>query len=864
MRRILTSGITPRWRKVVRDLVQDRTRTALAVGAVAVGVFAVGMIASTRILLLAELNDGWETTEPADATLYMEGFGDDLVAMAERVPGVRAAEGRRGVWLRFAFEEDPAATGERVALAAGRDERGNERPAGRDAGAEADGSGAVGREGGAGSAQARGAEDAAAPRSEHETVWRDINLQAIGDFAAMRVSRIELVSGAWPPQDGDVLLERAALEHAGVRVGDELRVEAAGGKLRVLRVSGVVHDRRRANALLEQSAAGYVTRETMDALGYGVAYTELHLAVAPGAERAEVEGVAESVKQRVERGGLPVGWVQIPEPGEHPMDDTVSPVFLILGVLGGLATALSALLVVNTIMALLARQVRQIGIMKAVGARSEQLAAMYAGTVFAFGLLSLAIAVPLGVIGTRAFSAWLAGLLNVNAPPWALPLPVLAAQIAVALLVPVAAAAWPLALGARMPVRRALSEHGHGDRSVGSGRMDRALRRVPWLSRPQRLALRNAFRRKGRLALTLLTLALAGAIVISVFTVRSSLLNTLDGILAYWGHDVRVGFRDSHRADALVSEALGVPGVEAAEAWAFHGSRRLRPDGEESGDILIVGPAEGTVLIAPRLRAGRWLLPADERGVVINHELVSEEPDALGVGDEIVLVVGPREIAFRVVGVLETTRSGPRAYLNYEALGRLTGEVGRAGSVRVVTSRHDAAFQQGVGQALEQHFNAIGLGVDDMDVMASTRESTEYQFNILVSILLVMAALLGVVGALGLASTMSMNVLERTRELGVLRSLGAGHRTVFGLVVLEGLVIGAMSGLLGWIASVPLGRVFSAAVGVAFLEGPLDHRFSWGGAALWIGSSLTLAALASLAPAASAMRMSVREALQYE
>ena len=80
-----------------------------------------------------------------------------------------------------------------------------------------------------------------------------------------------------------------------------------------------------------------------------------------------------------------------------------------------------------------------------------------------------------------------------------------------------------------------------------------------------------------------------------------------------------------------------------------------------------------------------------------------------------------------------------------------------------------------------------------------------------------MAVLLSAVGAMGLTSLMSMNVLERTREIGVVRSVGAGHRDVMGLVLLEGLVVGALSGLLGLLAAVPLGHAFSAAVGVAFL-----------------------------------------------
>ena len=818
----MVAALAPRWRKVVRDLAHDRLRTTLAVLSITIGVFAVGLITSSQVLLREELNGGWADSQPADATLYTSAFDDELVALARRAPGVQDAEGRRSVWLRFRYTAPLASAAVRAVHAA----------------------------------------DAVAAQPDSE--WRELRLLAIPNYESMRVSRITPERGAWPPGRGEVLLERAALEHAGVGIGGEITVEAAGGRERVLRVTGITHDRNRADAVLEQSTAGYVTLETMEWLGYGGDLDELHLVVEGEKNRESIETIAEAVRHKIEKGGRTVAWTWVPEPGEHPLDDTITPLFLILTVLGGLATALSSLLVINTILALLARQVRQIGVMKAVGARTVQVAGLYLGSVALFGALSLGVAVPLGALGARAFSAWLAGLLNVNPPALALPWRTLMAQAGVALVVPVLAAAWPVALGARVPIRRALSEHGHGDRSYGGGRLDDLLRRIPRLSRPQQLALRNTFRRTGRLSLTLLTLALAGAIITSVFTVRSSLNHTLDGILQYWGHDVRISFRKAQRGDVLVREALSVPGVSAAEAWGFHSSRRVRPDGTESGDVLIVGPAPESGLITPRLQSGRWLDPADERGVVLNGEFVSEEPDHIALGDEVVLQVEQRDVTFNVVGILSNTRSGPRAYVNFEALGRLTGGVDRAGSVRVATERHDADFQKSVGKALEARFEARGIGVDGVDVMAAQREATEYQFNILITILLVMAVLLGLVGAMGLTSTMSMNVMERTREIGVMRSIGASHRDVLGLVLLEGLVIGLLSAVLGLIAAVPMGRAFGAAVGIAFMDGPLDHRFSVGGAALWIGVVLLFSITASVIPAWSAMRVSVRDALHYE
>jgi len=843
------ASLAPRWRKVLRDLRSSPLRTVLATLAIAVGVFAVGVIMGSQVQLRRELNGGWASIGPADATLYVSGFDEELVARVRRIPGVAEAEGRRTERLRFRRPESgppgvPGAQG--VAHAAGAS-----GGSGQDGGEASDGD----------SGGLAAADEDAVPASE----WRDLRLTGITDFDDMRVSRIVPERGAWPPGRGEVLLERAALDYAGVDIGGRLEIEGANGRLREVDVVGVAHDRLRAEGSLEGSAAAYATLETMEWLGYGQDLDELGLAVeGASGDRDRIQAVSETVRERIERGGLRVAWTWIPEPGEHPLDDTIAPLFLILTVLGGLTLALSGLLVVNTVMALLAQQKRDIGVMKAIGARTRQLAAMYLVNVAAFGVLSLFVALPLGILGARAFGSWLAGLLNVDGPGLAMPAGVLAVQVAVALAVPLLAAAIPVRAGTRVTVRRALSDHGHGDRAVGSGRLDAALRRVPGLTRPQRLALRNAFRRRGRLAVTLATLSLAGAIFTAVFSVRASLINTLDNILLYWGHDVRVDFQRGVRAHQLERVARSMQGVELAEAWSFLAGRRLRSDGTESEDVLIVGAPHDSGLISPDVRAGRWLLPGDERAIVVNGELVQAEPDAIAVGDELTFRAAGRDLELTVVGILSNTRSGPRAYMNADALGRARGSPGRASSVRVAVRDGDPEAVESIGEALEGRFSEMGLPVARVETIAETRASTEYQFNILIGVLLVMAGLLALVGGMGLTSALSMNVLERTRELGVLRALGADDGAVLGVVLVEGLVVGWISAALGLLLALPLSRAFSSAVGMAFLEGPLDYRFSLGGAAGWLALATLLAAVASLIPAWSATRVSVREALAYE
>lgn len=148
--------------------------------------------------------------------------------------------------------------------------------------------------------------------------------------------------------------------------------------------------------------------------------------------------------------------------------------------------------------------------------------------------------------------------------------------------------------------------------------------------------------------------------------------------------------------------------------------------------------------------------------------------------------------------------------------------------------------------------------------VSEEREQEEERFNILVAFLLVMALLLGIVGGLSLMGTMSISVLERTREIGVMRAIGASNGAVLRIVLQEGLFIGLLSWLLAVLIALPMSKLMSDAVGVAFLRLPLSYVFSTGGVFIWLALVLMVAGAASLLPAWKAAQITVRDALAYE
>jgi putative ABC transport system permease protein len=167
-------------------------------------------------------------------------------------------------------------------------------------------------------------------------------------------------------------------------------------------------------------------------------------------------------------------------------------------------------------------------------------------------------------------------------------------------------------------------------------------------------------------------------------------------------------------------------------------------------------------------------------------------------------------------------------------------------------------------QRLKDTFAAQHIEVVDSWSASEQLEESRASFGVLTFVLLAMVALTAIVGGIGLMSTMSMNAVERRREIGVMRAIGASSPTIVGLFVAEGVLVGVLSWLLAVPLSYPGARLFSDLIGEIVLNMPLDFVYAADGMVLWLLIVLVLSALASLWPALGATKVSVREALAYE
>jgi putative ABC transport system permease protein len=367
-----------------------------------------------------------------------------------------------------------------------------------------------------------------------------------------------------------------------------------------------------------------------------------------------------------------------------------------------------------------------------------------------------------------------------------------------------------------------------------------------------------------RLILTLFTLTLGGAIFIAVFNSQVALNLKVEQLSQYFGADINLDFERAYRIEDVLYHALSVPGVERVEVWAATTGDIVRADGLPADTITVLAPPADSSLVVPVLLEGRWLRSGDEQAITVSDAFWDDYPD-LHAGASLRLDVAGKEDDWTIVGVFQYTGVDDLfAYANYDYLAFLLPQPNRASVYRVVTSQHDLEFQKSVSQQLDETFRALGFRVSSVEAGKVTAQSMSDVLGILTGILLIMALLTALVGSIGLAGTMSMNVMERTREIGVLRAIGADNGAVAKLVLVEGLTIGLLSYILGAILSFPITRLLSDVISEAIFNSPADSVFTYQGFVIWFGVVLVLSLVASLMPARGATHLTIREVLAYE
>ncbi len=463
------------WKKIFADLWGNKARSFLVALSIAVGVLAVGVIITAMVIVRHDMQADYLSINPHTARLYTKEFDNSLLEKLQALPEVEAVGASYNIWLKIASTQG----------------------------------------------------------KQHQ-----INLNSLTSLDALVVDQLVLEEGSPTLADGEIYLERQGAEGLGWKVGDLVPMTLEDGKTVMLKLAGTVHDVQANPYKFNGSTSGFVTPVTMETLGGSPLNNFVNLVTTGSHTDAKlVQAAAERVAEVVTANGVTVMNVNVNRPGQPQAQSIVDAVMALMGALSLLVVFLSTFLVTNTVSALMGQQVRQIGVMKALGATMIQVTAIYLGLVLAFGVLALLIAVPLGALASYGLTRWMIGMLNANPSPFSLPIQAVLVQLFIGLVIPVLGALIPVIGGARRTIRQAITSYGL-DASAKPGLFDRVLDALPWLPRPLLLSLRNTFRRKGRLFLTLATLVLGGAIFIAMIGVRESMYAEVEQTFSYFQSDV--------------------------------------------------------------------------------------------------------------------------------------------------------------------------------------------------------------------------------------------------------------------------------------------------------------------------------------
>ncbi|HMZ07874.1 MAG TPA: ABC transporter permease, partial [Anaerolineales bacterium] len=782
----------------------NRGRTFLTIITIAVGAFAVGFNSNLGLYMNESMDGDFLSANPSEAEVYAYPLNDETVRMAREVPGVEAVEGYSAIGGKIVQPDGTLA---------------------------------------------------------------EVTFTSLESPDALTLNTLKPALGETSiPSYGDkeIIIDASAMS-LGYKPGDTILIELDNGKQRELKLAGYMHAVTGFPYNLAQQVTAYVTPDTLEWLGGDTSnYGRLSISVLEKQTDAEhVTEVAQAVADRLERAGATIYFVSVYQPGHHFAYNITQGVFFVLGVLGYLTVLLSGFLIVNTITALMTQHTRQIGIMKATGGSTAQIFGMYLVLILGFGIGSLLIAVPLANAAASAIGGGMAQWLNFYTAPYQGYTVTFVQQIFVAIVVPILAAILPIYNSVRITVREALSDYGLGGNA--KVKEDSVNRNSVLIPRPIRISLRNTFRRKTRLGLTLFTLVLGGAVFIAVYNLWASFDKVIEDIQGYFLADINIAFDKGYRYDKVANIAKSIPGVESAEGWLEWTGTLEMGENEAGTQIIFVAPPSTSILIDPIITSGRWLQPGDENAIVIGNHLLQIFPN-LKIGDWLTIDIDGKKTTWLIVGIYSITGnvSPPLLYANYEYLSKLVGQPEMAYSLRIVTTQHDSATQRRINEQIQTAFEEHGIQISSTQLGADFIRDQKAQTDVLVYFMLVMATLIAIVGGLGLMGTMSINVLERTREIGVMRAVGASNMDIQSIVITEGMVIGILSWAVSIFISIPITNVLCYGVGMAILTAPMPAVYGVTGIIVWLLFTIVLGTLASALPARRASRLTVRDTLAYE
>jgi hypothetical protein len=338
------------------------------------------------------------------------------------------------------------------------------------------------------------------------------------------------------------------------------------------------------------------------------------------------------------------------------------------------------------------------------------------------------------------------------------------------------------------------------------------------------------------------------------------------------GHDLQVVLQRPMAPAALAALARDIPGVAVAEAWSRDSVEIVREDaapaahgpsghaGAHQGvTVQLSGYPTATRLPRLTIREGRWPAPG-EAGAAVATRPLQRRVHGVNVGAEITLQHHGQRTNVRVVGLVDEI-STQALYVEAPVFEAITGTRELAAELRVRVRDRDQL--DAIVAAVDQVLLDPRLAAGPITTRRGIRESYDEHFRGVLALCIIVAVAAALIGAICLVAFACLGVLERAREIGVIRTLGATPHDVMRMFLAESGIIAGASLALGVGIAVPASIAFNDFTSGFALLIPIPLVFSWGALAA-VCAGVPVVMLAVWLAISRMLHISVRDILAYE
>ena len=683
-------------------------------------------------------------------------------------------------------------------------------------------------------------------------------LIAVPDYTRQNTDVITVKSGS-APSAGTVLTDaqNASKNKFSGGAGTPVRVIAGDGKVRTLRVSGRGQYLGGGQIVAEGGfAVFYTTPRTLAALSGNAGYTmlamRLHDTSRPAAERtaAAVGGALRSVK------GFS-GFADYPEirtPGDYPGKALFGQVTSIMTMITVLALLSALVLLSNTMTTLVGEQTQEIAAMRAIGATRRQIRRIYRRTALLLGALGAVLGAGLGIVLANLVVSFFGSRFYGISAGFHVDGSMLAISLAVGLIGPALAARPAIRRASRLSLAEALSATGSA--VGGRGALDRGLRHIRFLPRSVQIGLRGAARRKRRTLATAVQVGLAVGILLGALSLGKAVANMSIDFFDSVHYDVWVQTYASKPFDATAQKTIrSIPGVREAQPL-------LTNDARVAGTTAQLYGLSERPMYTPDLVAGNWYSNAQARSnarvAVIGQALADQAHAEVGERIRVTTAAGP--VSLRVVGI-NSNAAGGMVLLPLGTLQSSLRSPGEINNYWISTTTQDHSAIDRITARVEDALAAGGNPSITMERHVQKRDAIAANAGLTTSVT-VLGLLIVAISLVGLVNAITMSVIERTREIGMLRCVGARAKDVRRIFTVEGLTVA----VLGWLIGIALGWAMGhglVSLTASLVKVDLFFVFPAANIAITLVGTVVLTLLVLLGPVRRAIHLKPGDALRY-